>query len=121
MRDIATREDIEFLMKSFYNEALKHPVIGVFFTKIVKINLQEHIPDITDFWEQQLLKTGGYKKNVMQIHKNLNLKMKLEQMHFEIWLSLFNNAVNDHFEGEKAELIKTRALSIATMIQIKVS
>ncbi len=120
MKDISSRKDIEFIMKSFYNDAFKDPVIGKFFTEIAKINLEEHIPEITDFWEQQLFRTGGYKKNVMQIHKNLDHKKKLEKIHFDTWLSLFRDTVNSNFKGEKAELIKTRALSIATMMQLKI-
>ncbi len=119
MRDITTREDIEFLMKAFYIKALANETIGDFFTKIAKINLEEHIPEITDFWEQQLFRVHGYKKNVMQIHKNLSHKKKIEKIHFETWLSLFNTTVDHNFKGEKANLIKTRALSIATMMQLK--
>ena len=120
MKDITSRRDIEFLMQVFYKSAFDSPVIGIFFTEIAKINLEEHIPEITTFWEQQLFRTGGYKKNVIQIHKNLNDIKGLEKNHFETWLSLFRIAVDDNFKGEKAELIKTRALSIATVIQLKI-
>ncbi|AXT62882.1 group III truncated hemoglobin [Aquimarina sp. AD10] len=119
MKDITTRKDIEFLMRTFYKEALTDPVIGVFFTKIAKIKLEEHLPHITNFWEQQLFRKGEYKKNVLQIHKDLHLKKELQQQDFDTWLLLFNTTVNTHFKGEQAELIKTRALSIATVIQIK--
>ncbi|WP_062062164.1 group III truncated hemoglobin [Aquimarina longa] len=120
MKDITSRQDIEFLMKAFYKNAFDNPVIGVFFTKIAKINLQEHIPEITDFWEQQLFRTGTYKKNVMQIHKQLNTKKKFDKTHFDTWLSLFHKTVDNNFKGQKAELIKTRALSIATVMQLKI-
>ncbi len=120
MQDITTRKDIEFLMRAFYNDALVNPTIGMFFTEIAKINLDDHIPEITDFWEQQLLRTGGYKKNVMQIHKNLSSKKKLEKIHFDTWLSLFHKTVDSNFKGEKAELIKTRALSISTVMQLRI-
>ncbi len=119
IKDIATRNDIEFLMTAFYSKALSDPLIGDFFTKISGINLEEHIPEITDFWAQQVFKTGGYKKNVMQIHKDIYIKKKITKKHFDTWLSLFNKTVDDNFKGENAELIKTRALSIATMMQLK--
>ncbi len=120
MKDITSRKDIEFLMHAFYTKALTNEKIGVFFTDIAGINLTEHLPEITDFWEQQLFRTGGYKKNVLQIHKDLNHEKKLEPMHFETWLSLFNTTVDDFFAGEKAELIKTRALSISIMMRTKI-
>jgi hemoglobin len=39
---------------------------------------------------------------------------------FKIWLNHFNNSVDENFMGEKAEQIKTQALSIATIMQIKI-
>ncbi|WP_103863650.1 group III truncated hemoglobin [Aquimarina sp. I32.4] len=120
MKDISSRKDIEFLMNAFYKDAFADPKIGIFFTKIAKIDLKEHIPEITDFWEQQLFRTRNYRKNVMQIHKDLNLKKKLENTHFDTWLTLFHKAVDTNFKGEKADLIKTRALSIITMMRIKI-
>ncbi|WP_025743999.1 group III truncated hemoglobin [Aquimarina pacifica] len=120
MKDITSRKDIAFLMSDFYNKAIAHPEIGVFFTDIARIDLIKHLPEITDFWEQQLFRKGGYKKNVLQIHKDLDLKKKLKKVHFETWLSLFNKSVDDFFIGEKAELIKTRALSISIMMRSKI-
>ncbi len=121
MKDITSREDIEFLMKSFYSDALIDPIIGEFFTKIAKLDLNSHLPQITDFWELQLFRKGGYKKNVLQIHKNLSDQKRFEEIHFKTWLLLFNKAVDNNFKGEKANLIKTRALSIATVMHFKVT
>ncbi|WP_299246845.1 group III truncated hemoglobin [uncultured Aquimarina sp.] len=119
LKDITSRKDIEYLMWAFYKKALKNPVIGLFFTEIAQINLKDHIPHITDFWEQQLFYTGNYKKNVLQIHQNLHHKKVMEKIHFDTWLTLFTTTVNNNFKGTKAELMKTRALSIATVIQLK--
>ena len=54
----------------------------------------------------------------MRVHKMLHRFQKFEKNDFEIWLKLFTNTVNEFFEGEKAELAKTRALSVATFIQM---
>ncbi len=120
MKDITSRKDIEYIMNVFYSQVLSDPKIGVFFTEIVKINLIEHLPRITDFWEQQLFRTGGYKKNVLQIHKNIHSIKQIEKIHFDTWLLLFNKTIDQNFVGEKANMIKTRALSIATVIQLKI-
>jgi len=118
-RDIATRADIEYVVSEFYSKALENATIGIFFTEIAKINLEDHLPHICDFWEQQLFYTGNYHKNVLQIHQTLHLKKELEQLHFDIWLDLFNQTIDQNFIGPKSELMKTRALSIATVIQLK--
>ncbi len=117
--DLTTTADIEFLMKAFYTKALVDPNIGAFFTTIANIDLETHLPHIVSFWEQQLFRTGGYQKNVLQIHQNLHLQKQLENIHFDTWLALFSTTVDTHFEGINANLIKTRALSIATVMQLK--
>ncbi|MEJ7586649.1 MAG: hypothetical protein WKI04_03700 [Ferruginibacter sp.] len=39
--------------------------------------------------------------------------------YFETWLSLFNSSTDELFEGKIASLAKTRAKSIASIMQIK--
>ena len=39
---------------------------------------------------------------------------------FKRWLTLFNQTVDDLFAGEKASGAKDRALSIATIIKLKI-
>ncbi len=121
MKDIHSREDITLLLRNFYQKALNDPSIGSFFTEIAQIDLEAHLPHITDFWEQQLFYTGTYKKNVLQIHQNIHSQKVIQTIHFEQWLSLFNSTVDELFKGEKADLAKTRALSIATVIRVKIN
>nr|WP_322625218.1 group III truncated hemoglobin [uncultured Flavobacterium sp.] len=119
MQDIQTRADLEKLLWAFYTKLLADPAISYIFTDVAKINLEEHMPSLTDFWEQVLLGRNGYRKNVMQIHLDLNADEPLTQEHFNIWLQYFNTTVDEMYEGETAENAKTRALSIATVMQIK--
>lgn len=119
MQDIQTRADLEKLLWAFYTKLLADPAISYIFTDVAKINLEEHMPSLTDFWEQMLLERNGYRKNVMQIHLDLNAKEPLTQEHFNIWLDHFNTTMDEMYKGEIAENAKTRALSIATVMQIK--
>ncbi|MES2575811.1 MAG: group III truncated hemoglobin [Bacteroidota bacterium] len=119
MRDIQTREDLHLLMSEFYKKLLTDNKISFIFTEIAKIDLVPHLLDLVDFWEQILFDTGSYRKNVLQIHHNVNQKIKLSEEHFSIWLKYFNITIDENFEGQIAENMKTRALSIATVIKIK--
>jgi hemoglobin len=119
-KELKTREDIKLLVDTFYNTALKDEVIGFIFTDVAKIELQDHMPRMYDFWESTLLQKNSYKGNPMSVHLDLNQKQALEKIHFDRWLLLFNQAVDKLFSGEKAEQAKTRALSIATVMQIKI-
>jgi len=53
----------------------------------------------------------------MIVHADLHKKYPLSQKHFEQWLQLFISTVDEYFEGERAELVKKRAFSIAAVIQ----
>ena len=120
-KDIETRNDIESLLNDFYKKAFKDDLIGRFFTEVVPLNLETHLPLIADFWESVLLDGKGYRKNVMEIHRDISNKSKIEKEHFDRWVKLFNETVNNFFEGPKANLAKQRATSIATMMNIKIA
>lgn len=119
MRDIQTREDLHLLMSEFYKKLLTDSKINFIFTEIAKIDLAPHLMDLVDFWEQILFDKGSYRKNVLQIHTDLNQQSKLSSEHFAIWLHYFNTTIDDNFKGRTAENMKTRALSIATVMKIK--
>jgi len=119
MKDIQNRSDIDLLMRDSYGRLLEDVVISYIFTHVAKIDLEHHLSIIGDFWEQNLLHTGKYKNNVLQIHQLLNQKAKLTAGLFEIWLDHFYVAIDSNFQGENSENAKTRALSIATIMKIK--
>lgn len=121
MQDIKTREDLYLLMSEFYKKLLGNEQISFIFTEIAKIDLEPHLIELVDFWEQILFDTGSYRKNVLRIHTDLNLKIKLSEQHFTIWLNYFQNTIDENFSGQIAEDMKTRALSIATVMKIKMS
>ena len=119
MRDIQTREDLHLLMSEFYLKLLADSKINFIFIKVAKIDLVPHLLELVDFWEQILFDSGNYRKNVLQIHTDLNQKSKLSSAHFAIWLNYFNTTIDENFAGQVAEKMKTKALSIATVIKIK--
>ena len=118
-KDISSRDDIEKLIIHFYEKVKPDPVIGFIFTEVVHIHWEHHIPVIVDFWETILLDNPVYTKNAMEIHYGLNKKISLQKIHFEAWLSLFTAAVDELFEGKIATLAKTRAKSIAAVMEFK--
>lgn len=117
--DITTRQDIETLLVRFYSKVKVDATIGFFFTEVVKLDWDHHIPVITDFWETILLDNPVYQKNAMQVHYDLHQKSPLKKEHFDRWIQLFTETIDELFEGKKAELAKTRAKSIASLMQFK--
>lgn len=117
--DISDRIDIEKLIVQFYEKVKPDPVIGFIFNDVVDMDWQHHIPVIVDFWETILLDNPVYQKNAMEVHYGLNKKIRLQKIHFDTWLSLFTQTVDALYEGKIASLAKTRAQSIAAVMQFK--
>lgn len=120
-RDIESRKDIELLIKNFYDKLLVDDVVGYLFTEVVELDLEEHLPRLVGFWEGQLFGVNSYSGNPMRVHLDLNSQEHLRKDHFDRWLSHFNTTVDELFEDPKAHLAKERALSIATVMQIKIA
>jgi len=118
--DIENRDDVKLLINAFYDKVKQNDKIGYIFNDIGKVNWEKHLPVMYDFWENTLFYTGNYTGNPMQSHKALHRRFPLSKEHFNRWLSLFTSTVDELYEGEKAELAKQRAMSIATIMQIKI-
>lgn len=118
-KDIESRDDIESMLYIFYRKAFEDDVIGYFFREVAPLDLNTHIPEITDFWESILFNSHSYRKNVMAIHKQISDRSTINKKHLNRWVQLFTETVSEEFEGNKAELMKQRAVSIATLMEIR--
>lgn len=119
-KDIEDRKDIELLINSFYDKVKQDAIIGSFFTEVVQVNWEKHLPVMYNFWENIVFQTGSYNGNPMDKHLELNKKSLITMEHFQRWILLFNETVDELFLGTNSELIKQRALSVATVMQIKI-
>ncbi len=119
-KDIENRSDIELLVKSFYEKVKADAVIGFIFTDIARVNWEKHLPVMFDFWENTIFYTGTYTGNPMKSHQQLNKLFPLSKDHFKRWNELFVATVDELFEGSKAGLAKQRAISISTVMQLKI-
>ena len=119
--DISSRTDINNLLVAFYEKVKKDETIGFIFTDVAKVDWEQHIPIIVDFWETILLDNPVYKKNAMEVHYALNKKLPLQKEHFEKWLTLFFSTIDELYEGKTALLAKTRAKAIADVMFLKMN
>ncbi len=120
-KDILTREDIDVIVKSFYDKLLVNPLLSPIFTDVAKIDLEKHLPLIADFWAFLLMNQEGiYSRNVMSPHLSLAKKTTMEKAQFDEWLKLWCETIDELHEGEKAEDAKYRAGNIALMMQHKI-
>jgi hemoglobin len=118
--DIASRKDIEILVDLFYSKIKRDDQIGFIFSDIAKVNWEKHLPIMYDFFENMLFYNGCYTGNPMELHKHINRLFPLREEHFKQWNYLFSCSVDELFAGETAQLVKQRARSISTVMQIKI-
>ena len=110
--DIASRADIESLMRQFYQRALADDLLG---PKFGAIDMEEHIPRIVDFWQSTTIGGANYTASPFGPHKPL----ALQQEHFDRWLSLFEQTLNECFAGPIAEQIWQKAGNVANMMRFQ--
>lgn len=106
---IKSREDVKQLVDSFYSKVRLDELIGPIFNDVAKVDWDEHLPKLYNFWEDLLFGTDNYSGRPFPPHMKLGLKPE----HFERWLQLFDQTVDEKFTGLKAEEIKARAHRIA--------
>jgi hemoglobin len=112
-RDILDRADIERLARAFYAKAFDDTMIGYLFTDVAELDLEAHLPRITDFWETVLLGTGSYSGGAFAVHQQLNELSPLRGGHFERWITLWSQTIDELFAGPTAEQAKTHARRVA--------
>lgn len=116
-KDILNRKDIELLVLEFYDLVKNDKVIGHFFTEVMQVKWEKHLPVMIDFWENLIFFDNDYEGNPMSIHKTIDKKHPMKLKDFNRWTKLFNETVDNNFEGPNAENIKQKSVRIASIMQ----
>ena len=119
-KDISTPQDVQHLVNSFYAKVKGDPVIGYIFSDIMQVNWEQHLPVMYSFWETILLDKNTYKGNPVLKHLHVHEKEPLTEEHFERWLALWTETVDEIFEGAKADEAKFKANTIRQLMLTKI-
>lgn len=111
--DISTSDDIRTLIDGFYDKVKKDDVIGYIFNDVANVDWVSHLPKMYAFWEFLLLGKDSYAGNPMAVHQKLHQQVPLTEAHFDRWLALFHQTVDENFQGQNAEDAKSRSRLIA--------
>ncbi|HET7361851.1 MAG TPA: group III truncated hemoglobin, partial [Salinimicrobium sp.] len=85
------------------------------FNTVIKDKWPEHLDKMYRFWETILLYEKSYRGNPFMPHSEL----PVEKEHFDRWLKLFHETLNENFTGKIAEEAKWRSNKMAEMFQMK--
>lgn len=116
MKTIENREDISILVNKFYVKIRKNNLLGPIFNgHISKEKWPEHLSKLTDFWESKLFNIPKFRGNPTLKHVNVdrNLNHTVESTHFETWLQLWFETIDELYEGELADMAKKSAHMMA--------
>jgi hemoglobin len=111
-KDITSRKDIELLVDKFYGRVKKDNLLAPIFEHV---DWPNHLPTMYNFWASMILGEQSYQGNPLQKH----LPLAIGRSHFSQWLLLFEQTVDENFEGRSADEVKSRAQTIAQVFQHK--
>ncbi len=97
MKDIENKEDVKLLVDVFYAKAMKDELLGPIFSHAIK-DMDAHLPRIYSFWGTLLIGEMSYHGSPFGVHRNSGLQKK----HFDRWVQLFSETVDENFEGPVA-------------------
>lgn len=119
--DIIDRNDIELMVNTFYQDVRNDESLANIFDNVMQVNWEKHLPKMYDFWENVLFHTGNYTGRPFPPHVQVNEKITLTNEHFDAWIKLFEQNIDNLFEGEKANEVKLRAASIKHIFNAKIN
>jgi len=115
-KDITTIDDIKVLVNTFYGKVRNDSLLGDIFNGVIQNRWPEHLEKMYRFWQTVLLEEHTYYGRPFPPHA----KLPVEQKHFDAWLKLWHETVNEYFEGPKADEAKWRGDKMAVMFMSKI-
>jgi len=115
--DIYTEEDVKLMVDSFYTKVNQDPLLSYVFNDFAGVDWQSHLPTMYKFWNTLIFGEQSYKGNPFAAH----VPLPVDQSHFDRWISLFEENIDELFAGTVAEHTKLRAKSIAYIFSSKLT
>lgn len=116
MQDIQTSRDIQQMVDAFYGKIQQDALLGpIFADRIAPGAWPAHLQTMYRFWGAQLLGAQEYQGNPYAKHRTL----PVNAAHFDQWLALFNETVDELFKGPRASTAKVKAAAIGKIFLSK--
>ena len=107
--DIETPEDVKTLVDALYAKVNCDELLDPIFNETANVDWRTHLPTMYRFRESLLFGSENYQGAPFPKHAVL----PVQQGHFERWVTLFAETVDESFAGPKSEEAKSRAFCIA--------
>lgn len=115
--DIIDLSDIQVLVNTFYGKVRQDDLLKDIFENVIQDRWPEHLEKMYRFWQTVLLDEHTYQGSPFVPHAHL----PVGKAHFERWIQLFFETVDEIFSGEKAERAKWQGERMAEMFHFKIN
>lgn len=104
-KDIENTEDIQLLVNTFYKNVREDSLIGPIFDQAIQDRWDSHLQKMYSFWQTILLGQQSYSGAPLVPHMDL----PIDRRHFAVWIRLWEETINQLFQGRVASEAKWRA------------
>lgn len=114
--EIENLDHIKLLVDTFYSKIRKDELLKDIFNDIIQDRWPAHLEKMYRFWQTVLLEEYTYQGSPFLPHATL----PVQKIHFDRWLTLFNETIDEHFKGDKADRAKWQGERMAIMFLSKI-
>ena len=104
---------IESVVRTFYATVRKDYMLGPIFEEHIH-DWEPHLQNMFAFWSSVMLHTNRYNGRPMPKH----VVLPIDAAHFDQWLKIFKNTVEELCVREDAELFMKKATQIAHSLEL---
>lgn len=116
-KDITELTDIKLLVDTFYNTVRDDSLLADIFNSKIQDRWPEHLEKMYRFWQTVLLEEHTYHGSPFVPHA----KLPVDEKHFNRWIKLFTETVEEHFEGPVASRAIWQGERMAAMFHSKIA
>jgi hemoglobin len=114
--DILSLDDVKILVNTFYGKVREDEMLAPIFNERIQDRWPEHLEKMYRFWQTVLLGPHTYYGAPFVPHAQL----PVAHQHFEKWMELFHQTVDELFTGIVADEAKWRGQKMAQMFEMKI-
>lgn len=114
--DILTLDDVKKMVDTFYGKVRENELLAPVFDERIRDRWPQHLEKMYTFWQTILLEERTYFGAPFPPHAQL----PVNHAHFEQWMQLFIQTIDELFSGEKAKEAKWRAGKMAEIFEFKI-
>jgi hemoglobin len=115
-KEITNLDDIQYLVNTFYSKVREDDLLKDIFNSKIDGRWEQHLEKMYRFWQTVLLEEHTYYGSPFIPHADL----PVQKIHFDRWLKLFYQTVDDAFMGAKAETAKWQGERMAELFYSKI-